>query len=76
MTTLYIAEKPDIGRSIAYHLWPQGAKKEKGYITYGDTIVTWAFGHILTFAEPKTYGPEFASWQNYFFKWTWKMALL
>ena len=56
MTTLYIAEKPDIGKAIATYLWPDGsAKREKNYIAKGDTIAAWAAGHILRQAMPEEY---------------------
>ena len=52
MKTLFIAEKPDIARAIAGHLFPDGYTKTKHYYEKGDTTVTWAFGHILRMAEP------------------------
>jgi DNA topoisomerase-3 len=65
MTTVYIAEKPDIGRTLAEYLWHGNAKKEKGFIYNSDIIVTWAFGHILGLAMPEAYGIEYKSWQQY-----------
>ena len=75
MTTLYIAEKPDIGKAIATYLWPDGsAKREKNYITKGDTIVAWAAGHILRQAMPEEYDPEYKSWNHYeIFPKDWKL---
>lgn len=52
MKTLFIAEKPDIARAIAGHLFPDGYTKTKHYYEKGDTTVAWAFGHILRMAEP------------------------
>lgn len=64
--TLYIAEKPDIGRAIAAFLWPNGDyKKEQNCITHGDTTVSWCAGHILHQADPEAYSPEYAKWKNY-----------
>lgn len=66
MKKLYIAEKPDIGKALAAHLWPDGNfQKGKGYITSGDTTVTWAVGHILGLAEPEAYGDEYKTWSHY-----------
>ena len=66
MKTLYIAEKPDIGKALANYLWPNGNfSKEKGYFYNENTAVTWAVGHILALAEPEAYGDEFKSWGHY-----------
>lgn len=75
MTTLYIAEKPDIGKAIATYLWPDGsAKREKNYIAKGDTIVAWAAGHILRQAMPEEYDPEYKNWNHYeIFPKDWKL---
>ena len=62
MTTLYIAEKPDIARTIAYHLWDKNYQKHNGYFKNGDTIITWALGHLLELAPPETYGEQYGSW--------------
>lgn len=65
MKTLYIAEKPDIGRTLAAYLWHGDGKKETGYIQNGDTTVTWAIGHILAPAMPEAYGEEYKAWSSY-----------
>lgn len=65
MKTLYIAEKPDIGRTLAAYLWKNDCKKETGYIQHGDTAVTWAIGHILVQGTPEMYGEEYKVWANY-----------
>ena len=65
MKTLYIAEKPDIGRTLAAYLWKNDCKKETGYIRSGDTAVTWAIGHILMQGTPEMYGEEYKVWANY-----------
>ncbi len=65
---LYIAEKPDIGKTIANFIWPQkNYIKEHGYFhdENNNIAVTWAVGHILHLAEPDEYGPEYNSWSNY-----------
>lgn len=73
-TTLYIAEKPDIGRAIASYLWPTGKmQREKTHFTDGNTTVTWAFGHILKLYEPEDYDPSYHSWSTYpTYPDTWK----
>ena len=63
---LYIAEKPDMAKAIAGYLWPDGNyKKNKGYYEKDGVEVTWAFGHILSPANPEAYGDEYRQWKNY-----------
>lgn len=58
MTTLYIAEKPSLGKAIAAGL-PAPQKRGDGYIECGGgNLVTWAFGHIYEQAEPDEYTPD------------------
>ena len=67
MKTVYIAEKPDIGRTLAAYLWQNDCKREKGYFqnNSGDTAVTWAYGHILGNANPEEYDEKYKSWSSY-----------
>ena len=65
MTTLYIAEKPDIARAIAYHLWGATYQKHNGYFQNDSTIVTWALGHLLELAFPEAYGKQYDSWATF-----------
>lgn len=65
MKTLYIAEKPDMGRTLAAYLWKEDCKRESGYIYHGDTTVTWAIGHILVQGTPEMYGEAYKTWANY-----------
>ena len=60
---LIIAEKPSLARNIVAGI---GAKSEKhdGYITCGDYIVSWAFGHLFSLADIEYYSPSESS------KWT------
>lgn len=63
---LYIAEKPDMAKAIASYLWPDGSyNKNKGYYEKNGVEVTWAFGHILSPANPEAYGDEYKQWKNY-----------
>lgn len=74
MKTLFIAEKPDIARAIAGHLFPDGYTKTKHYYEKGDTTVTWAFGHILRMAEPAEYDERYKAWSEYpIFPSDWKV---
>nr|WP_330362529.1 toprim domain-containing protein [[Clostridium] dakarense] len=57
---LVLAEKPSVGRDIARVL---GCKNEKnGYIEGQKYIVTWALGHLVTLADPESYGDKYKSW--------------
>lgn len=51
---LVIAEKPSVGRAIAASLG--SPQQSHGCLTCsGDTIVTWAYGHLLSQARPEEY---------------------
>ncbi len=65
MTTLYIAEKPDIARAIAYHLWRSNYQKHNFYFQNGDTLITWALGHLLELAPPNAYGAQYGNWAKF-----------
>lgn len=55
-----IAEKPSVALDIARTL---GApQKHEGYVTVGDDVVTWAYGHLATLADPEHYHPEWKRW--------------
>ncbi len=58
---LILAEKPSVARAIATVLG--SPRKSDGYVTVGDWIITWAFGHLLTLAAPNAYDPAWQKWQ-------------
>ena len=59
---LYIAEKPSMGRELAKCLkGPVG--RHDGYLSTGEGVVTWLFGHILRQAEPEEYDERFKRWR-------------
>ena len=60
--TLIIAEKPSVGRDISAAL-PGSFAKHDGYLESGDTVITWAVGHLVTLAEPEDYGDRFKRWR-------------
>jgi DNA topoisomerase-3 len=62
MKTLVIAEKPDMGRTLAAVVEPQG-KNYKTYIEGTRYIITWAIGHLLTLAEPDRYDAKYKRWR-------------
>lgn len=55
--TLYIAEKPSLGRAIAEGLGI--VRRENGFfVCRNGTTVTWCFGHLFEQAEPDAYLPD------------------
>ena len=58
---LVLAEKPSVGRDIARVL--NCNKDKNGYIEGSKYIVTWALGHLVTLADPESYGEKYKSWQ-------------
>ncbi|WP_400164437.1 DNA topoisomerase III [Brevibacillus sp. TJ4] len=59
--TLVLAEKPSVGRDIARVL--QCQKKGNGFFEGDRYIVTWALGHLVTLADPESYGQQYSSWR-------------
>lgn len=64
---VYIAEKPNVAKVIAEHMWGKNAsayKKQNMYSggTYqgDDIVICWAHGHILEDALPPAYDPAMA----------------
>ncbi|RSL32474.1 DNA topoisomerase III [Salibacterium salarium] len=59
--SIVLAEKPSVGKDIARVL---GCTQQKnGYIEGSKYIVTWAFGHLVTLAEPETYDTKYKTWR-------------
>ena len=58
---LYICEKPSQARDIAKVL--NANKKGDGFFEGNDSIITWAFGHLLEQAQPDQYDEKFKQWR-------------
>jgi len=59
--TLFIAEKPELGRAISAAL--PGKETNKGsFIIKDQNIITWAFGHMLEQSEPHEYDERYKDW--------------
>lgn len=57
---LVLAEKPSVGRELARVL---GCKTNGNGCLKGDRyIVTWALGHLVTLAQPESYGTQYKTW--------------
>lgn len=75
---LVIAEKPSLGRDIAAAL-PGSATTKDGCIYKGDYVVTWVYGHMLTFKDPEDYDEGYKKWDLtqlpiYFENWGQKVG--
>lgn len=59
--TVYLCEKPDAARMVANAI---GDPKpcQGGFTARGNTVVTYAFGHLLSTYEPHEYDERFKSW--------------
>lgn len=60
--TLYISEKPSVGREIAKVLGEE-LKPQEGYLEGPEDIVTWARGHLFSLAPPDVYNPRYKRWR-------------
>lgn len=57
-----LAEKPSVAKDIARVL---GANEKKdGYLEGAGWRVTWAFGHLVTLAEPSEYDEAYKAWRR------------
>jgi len=58
---LYIAEKPELARAIKDAI--NGAESvAKGYYTKGNTIITYAIGHLLELKKPEEMDERYKVW--------------
>ncbi len=58
--SLVIAEKPSVAKEIAAALGANQHKKT--YIENKDYLITWAFGHLVSLAEPERYDRNYQNW--------------
>ncbi|MFB5663869.1 DNA topoisomerase III [Alteribacillus sp. HJP-4] len=59
--SLILAEKPSVGKDIARVM---DCKKEgNGYFEGNHYVVTWAFGHLVTHADPEVYDKKYQTWR-------------
>lgn len=59
--TVVLAEKPSVGKDIAKVL--RCHKQGNGYFEGDRYVVTWAFGHLVTHADPEAYGEQYKTWR-------------
>jgi DNA topoisomerase-3 len=58
--SVVLAEKPSVARDIARVL--NCGRKGNGFLEGDKYIVTWALGHLVTLAEPESYGEKYKTW--------------
>ncbi len=58
--SLVIAEKPSVAKEIAAALGVGNHKR--AFIENDNYIVTWAFGHLVSLAEPERYDRKYQNW--------------
>ncbi|BDB65747.1 DNA topoisomerase (plasmid) [Helicobacter cinaedi] len=58
---LFIAEKPELARAISNGI-EGNAEQNNSHIIKGNSIITWAYGHIMQLAEPHFYNEAFKKW--------------
>ncbi|RAL26226.1 DNA topoisomerase III [Thermoflavimicrobium daqui] len=59
--TVVLAEKPSVGKDIAKVLHCH--QQKNGYYEGDRYIVTWAFGHLVTLADPERYKEAYKTWR-------------
>jgi DNA topoisomerase-3 len=59
---LVITEKPSAAQSIAAVLHAE--KREGGFFSGGDWLVSWCVGHLVELAEPAVYDPKYGKWRR------------
>ena len=62
MYRLVITEKPSAAQSIAAVLHAE--KREGGFFSGGDWLVSWCVGHLAELAEPAVYDPKYDKWRQ------------
>ncbi len=55
-----VAEKPSVALDIAQALGQ--TQRHHGYVTVGSDTITWAYGHLVTLADPAQYNPSWKTW--------------
>jgi DNA topoisomerase-3 len=56
---LILTEKPSVALSFAHAL---GCQKKSGYFEHDNYCVVYAFGYLLSLAEPDAYDPSLSKW--------------
>lgn len=59
---LFVCEKPSQARDIA-NAMNESFEKEDGFLTSGNTVISWCFGHLLELAPPDDYCENLKPWR-------------
>lgn len=60
--TIFIAEKPSVGRAFAQALKLKPQKSNNSYMESENCIITWCFGHLVTMSYPDAYDENLKKW--------------
>lgn len=58
---LVIGEKPSVAQALAKVL--HAGKRENGYFTGKDCIVSWCLGHLAEYVSPENYDEKYKKWE-------------
>lgn len=58
---LVIAEKPSVSQALAKVLG--AGKREDGYLSGADCIVSWCLGHLAEYVSPEVYDSRYQKWE-------------
>lgn len=61
MMFLVIAEKPSVSQALAKVLG--AGKREDGYLSGADCIVSWCLGHLAEYVSPEVYDSRYQKWE-------------
>lgn len=61
MTTLFLFEKPSVMVEVAKAVGLRGPRTD-GYIDAGDTVFTFALGHLVRDLRPPEINPDWEKW--------------
>jgi len=59
---LFVAEKPSVAKAIAEGLGGSVSRGD-GYLSVGNDVVSWCFGHLLELKDAFEYNEEWKSWK-------------
>lgn len=58
---LVVTEKPSVANEIAKVIG--ATKRQAGFLSNDDYIVTWCVGHLIQLSMPEKYNPDFKKWE-------------
>ena len=58
---LVIGEKPSVSQTLAKVLG--AGKRQDGYLSGADCIVSWCLGHLAEYVSPEVYDSRYEKWE-------------